>query len=69
MKKLPTALTVPSNSFQVWLTMAPPLDASAPALGTAFDATAQQTIDVTAQFGTSSASNSVTLHQYHLESA
>lgn len=43
--------------------------ASAPALGTAFDATAQQTIDVTAQFGTSSASNSVTLHQYHLESA
>ena len=28
MKKLPTALTVPSNSFQVWLTIAPPLDAS-----------------------------------------
>ena len=33
MKKLPTALTVPSSSFRVWLTIAPPLEASAPALG------------------------------------
>ena len=33
MKKLPTALTVPSSSFKVWLTIAPPLEASAPALG------------------------------------
>ena len=33
MKKLPTALTVPSSSFRVWLTIAPPLEAIAPALG------------------------------------
>ena len=33
MKKLPTALTVPSSSLKVWLTIAPPLDAIAPALG------------------------------------
>ena len=33
MKKLPTALTVPSRSFKVWLTIAPPLEASVPALG------------------------------------
>ena len=36
MKKLPTALTVPSRSFNVWLTMAPPPEASAPALGRFF---------------------------------
>ena len=33
MKKLPTALTVPSSNLRVWLTIAPPLEASAPALG------------------------------------
>ena len=33
MKKLPTAPTVPSTIFQVWLRMAPPLDAMVPALG------------------------------------
>jgi len=33
MKKLPTALTVPSSSFSVWLTIAPPEEASSPALG------------------------------------
>jgi hypothetical protein len=33
MKKFPTALTVPSNSFSVWLKIAPPLEASALALG------------------------------------
>ena len=29
MKTLPTAPTVPSSSFRVWLTIAPPLEASA----------------------------------------
>ncbi len=33
MKKLPTTLTVPSRTFSVWLTIAPPLEASVPALG------------------------------------
>ena len=33
MKKFPTALTVPSSTFRVWLTMAPPPEAMAPALG------------------------------------
>ncbi len=33
MKKLPTTLTVPSRTFKVWLTIAPPLEASVPALG------------------------------------
>ncbi len=33
MKKFPTALTVPSSNLKVWLTIAPPLEASAPALG------------------------------------
>ncbi len=33
MKKLPTAPTVPSRIFSVWLTMAPPDDAMVPALG------------------------------------
>src|ERR1700722_15607098 len=32
-KKFPTALTVPSRSFKVWLTIAPPLEAIVPALG------------------------------------
>ena len=36
MKKLPTALTVPSSSFRVWLTIAPPPEARAPALGRFF---------------------------------
>ncbi|MGY3649903.1 hypothetical protein ACVWW2_005194 [Bradyrhizobium sp. LM4.3] len=31
MKMLPTALIVPSSSLKVWLTIAPPLEASAPA--------------------------------------
>src|SRR5450755_743795 len=33
MKKLPTALTVPSSSLRVWLTIAPPLEARSPGLG------------------------------------
>src|SRR5712671_4727686 len=33
MKKFPTALTVPNSNLKVWLTMAPPLEASAPAPG------------------------------------
>jgi hypothetical protein len=33
MKKFPTALTVPNSNLKVWLTMAPPLEASVPALG------------------------------------
>src|SRR5258707_7477388 len=33
MKKFPTALTVPRSSLRVWLTIAPPLEARAPALG------------------------------------
>ena len=33
MKKLPTALMVPSSSLKVWVTIAPPLDASVPAFG------------------------------------
>ena len=33
MKKLPTTLTVPSRTFSVWLTSAPPPEASVPALG------------------------------------
>jgi len=33
MKKLPTALTVPSSNLSVWLTIAPPLEAIVPALG------------------------------------
>ena len=33
MKKLPTALTVPNSNFRVWLTIAPPLEAIAPAPG------------------------------------
>ncbi len=33
MKKLPTALTVPSSTLKVWPRMAPPLDAIALALG------------------------------------
>src|SRR5438270_289812 len=32
-KKFPTALTVPNSNLKVWLTMAPPLEASAPTLG------------------------------------
>ena len=33
MKKLPTALTVPRISFRLWPKIAPPLEASVPALG------------------------------------
>ena len=33
MKKFPTALTVPNSNLRVWLTIAPPLEAIAPALG------------------------------------
>jgi len=40
---------------------------SAPALGNAFDATAAETIDVTGQWNTSSASNSITIHQSIIE--
>ena len=40
---------------------------SAPALGTAFDATAAETIDVTGQWNTNSASNSITIHQSIIE--
>lgn len=41
--------------------------ASAPALGTAFDATAAETIDVTGQWSVNSASNSITIHQSIIE--
>src|SRR5438034_11794896 len=33
MKMLPTALTAQSSNLRVWLTIAPPLEASAPGLG------------------------------------
>src|SRR5437899_6950515 len=33
MKMLPTALIAPNSSLKVWLTIAPPLEASAPAPG------------------------------------
>lgn len=40
------------------------LPASAPAAGTAFDATASQTLDLFATFSVASASNSLTCHQF-----
>jgi hypothetical protein len=43
------------------------LPATAPAVGTAFDATASQTVDFDAQWQTSDASNSILLHQFSLD--
>lgn len=43
------------------------MPASAPAVGTGFDSTASQTVDLFATFSVASASNSVQLHQYSLE--
>lgn len=40
---------------------------SAPALGTAFDATANETMDVNGQWGTANAANSIQVHQYIAE--
>lgn len=42
--------------------------ASAPAVGTGFDSTTQQTVDIFGTFSVSSASNSIQVHQYLLES-
>lgn len=44
------------------------MPASAPAAGTAFDGTAAQTLDLFATFSVTSASNSLTLHQFHVDS-
>lgn len=44
------------------------LPASAPAVGTGFDSTAAQTVDVFGTFSTANAGNSITAHQYLLES-
>lgn len=41
--------------------------ASAPAVGSGFDSTSAQTVDVQAQWSVASASNSITLHQFCLE--
>lgn len=41
--------------------------ASAPAVGSGFDSTAQQTVDLNGQFSVSSASNNITIHQFVLE--
>ena len=43
------------------------LPATAPAAGTGFDSTASQTLDFTAQWQTSDASNSILLHQFALD--
>lgn len=42
------------------------LPTSAPAVGTGFDCTASQTVDLYATWSVASASNSITLHQYEL---
>lgn len=43
------------------------MPASAPAVGTGFDSTASQAVDLFATFSVASASNSIQLHQYTLE--
>jgi len=40
---------------------------TAPAVGTGFDSTAEQVVDLTAQWSVANAANSITLHQYSLE--
>lgn len=40
---------------------------TAPAVGSGFDSTAEQVVDLTGQWSVNSASNSITLHQYALE--
>jgi hypothetical protein len=45
-----------------------PLPDTAPAVGSNFDSTATQAVDLFATWGTANASNSITLHQYTLES-
>lgn len=42
------------------------LPTSAPAVGTGFDSTASQTVDLFATWSAASASNTITLHQYEL---
>lgn len=44
------------------------LPASSPAVGTGFDSTAAQTVDLFATWSAASASNTITFHQYILES-
>lgn len=44
------------------------IPASAPAVGTGFDSTSTNIIDLTAQWSISNAANSITLHSYKLES-
>lgn len=44
-----------------------PLPASAPAVGTGFDSTAAQTVDLQAQWSVANAGNSIQVHQYVLE--
>lgn len=44
------------------------IPASAPAVGTGFDSTVPNLVDLTAQWGTANAANSLQLHQYALES-
>lgn len=44
------------------------IPASAPAVGTGFDSTIDNVIDLTAQFSTSNAGNSIQAHTYKLES-
>jgi len=43
------------------------MPASAPAVGTGFDSTASQTVDLFATFSIANAANSIQLHQYSLE--
>jgi hypothetical protein len=45
------------------------LPSSSPAVGSGFDATVSQTVDLFGQFSVSSASNSITTHQYALIAA
>lgn len=44
------------------------IPASSPAVGSNFDSTASQQIDLTAQWGAASASNSIQVHMFQLES-
>jgi hypothetical protein len=44
------------------------IPASAPAVGSNFDSTAAQQIDLTSQWGAASASNSIQVHMYQVES-
>jgi hypothetical protein len=49
-------------------TLTASLPASAPAVGSGFDSTATQVVDLFATFSVANASNSIQLHQYTLES-